>query len=99
MHKLTCFLPCRILSIYWLFKPLHNSEILFSQFFALTIPLATRIPFEPNSIAFETSLAETIPAPHKSFVEFFANLTASTAFVINAGFSVEIAHVEESLPL
>ena len=68
-----------------------NSEIILSQFFALIIPLATRIPFDPNSTAFETSCPETIPAPQRSFVLLFALFTAFAAFVINSGLSVDTA--------
>ena len=58
------------------------------------IPLATRIPLEPNSDAFFTSCPETIPAPHSNFVLFFALFTAITALEINSGFSVETAFPE-----
>ena len=33
----------------------ENSSIIFVQFFALIIPLATKIPAEPNSMALATS--------------------------------------------
>ena len=62
-----------------------NSEIILFQFFALIIPLATKIPFDPNSAALETSSPETIPAPQRSFVLLFASFTAFAAFVINSG--------------
>jgi len=65
-----------------------------SQFFALIIPLATRIPFDPNSNAFATSSPETIPAPQSSFVLFFALFTACAAFEISSGFSLETAFPE-----
>jgi hypothetical protein len=49
---------------------LANSEIILFQSFALIIPLATRMPFDPNSIAFATSSPDTIPAPQSNFVYF-----------------------------
>jgi len=61
------------------------------QFFDLTIPLATRMPCEPNSIARSTSSVVTIPAPQRSFVEFLAFFTANNDFVISSGRSLEIA--------
>ena len=71
-----------------------KSEIIFSQLCALIIPLATKIPFDPNSDAFSTSSPDTIPAPHSNLVLFFALFTAITAFEINSGFSVETAFPE-----
>ena len=65
-----------------------NSEIILFQSFALIIPLATRIPFDPNSIAFATSSPDTIPAPQSNFVLFFDLLTMSAALAINSGFSL-----------
>ena len=55
------------------------------------IPLATRIPLAPSSLARETSFAVTIPAPQSSFVEFFAIFTALVEFTISCGFSVDTA--------
>ena len=57
----------------------------------MTIPLATRIPREPSSIARSTSSAVTIPAPQRSFVEFLAFFIANSDFVISSGRSLEIA--------
>ena len=57
----------------------------------MIIPLATRMPREPNSIARLTALVVTIPAPQRSFVEFLAFFTANNDFVISSGRSLEIA--------
>ena len=71
-----------------------NSEIILFQSFALIIPLATRIPFDPNSIAFATSSPDTIPAPQSNFVLFFDLLTMPAALAINSGFSLDTAFPE-----
>ena len=68
-----------------------NSSIIVFQFFALTIPLATKIPLEPSEIAAETSSPETIPAPQRSLVLFFAPETALAAFTIRSGCSFDTA--------
>ena len=74
--------------------PLQIQKSILFQFFALIIPLATRIPFDPNSIAFDTSSPDTIPAPQSNSVLFFELLTMLAAFAINSGFSLEIAFPE-----
>jgi len=42
-------------------------------------------------MAFDTSFPETMPAPQRSFVEFFACFTAIIDFVMTSGFSFETA--------
>ena len=75
---------------------LENSEIIFSQFSAFTIPLATKIPTEPSSIAFATSAPETIPAPQSSFELLFVSFSMDAAFVISSGLCFEIAFPNRS---
>ena len=58
------------------------------------MPLATKIPFDPNSIDFATSSPDTIPAPHSSFVLFFELFTILAAFSIRSGFSLDTAFPE-----
>ena len=58
------------------------------------MPLATRIPFDPNSIDSATSSPDTIPAPQSNFVLFFESFTILAAFCIRSGFSVDIAFPE-----
>jgi len=70
---------------------LANSEIILFQSFALIIPLATKIPFDPNSMAFATSSPETMPAPQRSFVLFFELFIMLAAFEINSGCSFDTA--------
>jgi hypothetical protein len=72
---------------------LANSEIILFQSFALIIPLATRIPFDPNSIAFATSSPDTIPAPQSNLF-IFDLLTMSAALAIKSGFSLDTAFPE-----
>ena len=61
------------------------------------IPLATKIPFDPNSIAFDTSSPETMPAPQSNFVLFFELLTMLAALAISSGFSFELLFLNQSI--
>ena len=58
------------------------------------MPLATRMPFDPNSDALATSSPDTIPAPQRSFVLFSELFTILAAFLIRSGFSVDTAFPE-----
>ena len=56
--------------------------------FAFTIPLASKTPSAPSSIAFATSFPFFTPAPHKTFTFSSTSLTALTLLLTIPGSAV-----------